>query len=261
MNLSLITPLIITWNEEPNIRRCLKRLTWADRVLVIDSGSTDTTIAICGEFPNTKIVHRDFDSFANQCNAGLDQIETEWVLSLDSDYLIPENFSDIAKKIDPDFDGYQFPFRYCVFGKPLRSCLYPDRTVLYRRSKARYTNDGHAHRVIIAGRISKANSPIDHDDRKPLSRWFQSQIRYAALEVEKLEAEESTSGLPDRIRKMIFPAAPLTFFYTLLAKGALFDGRAGWFYALQRTFAELLLSLMLLERRLCPKKNGENDVS
>jgi glycosyltransferase involved in cell wall biosynthesis len=250
MNLSLITPLIITWNEEPNIRRCLERLTWADRVLVIDSGSTDATIAICGEFPNTKIVHRDFDSFADQCNSGLDQIESEWVLSLDSDYLMPEDFPDLVNNIDPNFDGYQFPFRYCVFGKPLRSCLYPDRTVLYRRSRARYTNDGHAHRVIIAGRISKVNSAIDHDDRKPLSRWLDSQIKYARLEAAKLEDKGQSARLPDRLRRMIWPAAPAAFLYTLFAKGVILDGWQGWFYVLQRTYAELVLSLILLEKRV-----------
>jgi hypothetical protein len=145
------------------------------------------------------------------------------------------------------------PFRYCVFGRGLRSTLYPPRVVLYRRSKANYQDDGHGHKVNVDGVVKNLAVVIDHDDRKPLTRWFQSQIKYAVLEADKL-AEETAVGLPDRLRQMIWPAAPAAFIYTLFVKRIIFDGWAGWFYVIQRTLAELLLSLVLLERRLSSKK-------
>jgi glycosyltransferase involved in cell wall biosynthesis len=250
MSPASITPLVLTWNEEANIRRCLERLTWAERIVVIDSGSTDATLEICAEFPNVEVVTRQFDSFAEQCNAGLEHIATEWVLSLDADYLMPFDFHLFAEKFTPKHSGLRFAFRYLVHGKPLRACLYPPRTILYKREFANYLNDGHGHRVVISDKIEDVKLRVDHDDRKPLSRWLDSQIKYARLEAEKLESAPHSSGLPDRLRKMIWPAAPAAFFYTLFVKGVILDGWPGLFYALQRTYAELVLSLVLLEKRV-----------
>ena len=81
-----LTGLILTWNEQDNLRRTLDRLHWVPEILVIDSGSNDATADILREFvPQVRVLTRRFDSFAGQCNYGLDQIDSEWVLSLDAD--------------------------------------------------------------------------------------------------------------------------------------------------------------------------------
>jgi glycosyltransferase involved in cell wall biosynthesis len=216
----------------------------------MDSGSTDATLEICAGFPNVEVIKRPFDSFAGQCNAGLEHIDTEWVLSIDADYLMPLEFPGVVEAYTAKTDGIRFPFRYLVHGRPLRACLYPPRVILYRRGLARYRNDGHGHRVMIDGAIGEVGLRVDHDDRKPLSRWFDSQLKYARLEAEKLQSEPHPAGLPDRLRKMIWPAAPAAFLYTLFGKGVVFDGWPGLFYVLQRTYAELVLSLILLEKRV-----------
>jgi hypothetical protein len=183
-------------------------------------------------------------------------ITSEWVLSLDADYVVPEDFTTILATLgsSDDVQGYRFPFRLCVFGTALRSCLYPPRSVLYRREAAEYQDDGHGHRVAITGAVRRLPFLIDHDDRKPLSRWFQSQLKYAILEAEKLTATSSPEGLPDRIRCLIWPAVPAVFLYTLLVKRLILDGWPGLFYVLQRTFAEMVLSLILLEKMLTTPK-------
>src|SRR5262245_31225647 len=81
-----ITPMIIAYNEEANIERTLDRLTWAHRILVIDSGSTDRTLEIIRSYPRAEVIYRRFDDFASQCNFGIAQVNTSWVLSLDADY-------------------------------------------------------------------------------------------------------------------------------------------------------------------------------
>ena len=81
-----ITPIVITYNEEANIARTLDRLTWARRILVIDSGSSDGTLDIIRSYPRAEVIHRPFDEFASQCNFGIAQVTTTWVLSLDADY-------------------------------------------------------------------------------------------------------------------------------------------------------------------------------
>ena len=147
----------------------------------------------------------------------------------------------------PDVDGFQVGFQYCIDGRPLRGTLYPPRVVLYRRHAATYRQDGHAHRVEIDGPVGTLAGLIQHDDRKPLASWLAAQQKYAVQEADKLRALPADRlGLADRLRlRFLGPAlAPL---YALFAKGGVLDGRAGWQYALQRTYAEILLALHLME--------------
>lgn len=282
--LSQITPLILTYNEAPNIGRTLERLTWARQIVVVDSGSTDDTVAIARSFPQVRVVVRRFDTFAGQCNFGLEQIRTPWVLSLDADYVLSPKLVEELKSWHPvpNVAGYRVPFRYCVNGRPLRATLYPPRVVLYRRDLAHYVDEGHGHRVRIHGEVQPLRGWIDHDDRKPLERWLREQDRYARLEAQHLlrggqrngERRERSAGkaaadamdggiwafhrghpssplsLADRIRRKIVFAPWLVFFYTLLGKGLILDGWPGWFDVWQRTYAEALLSLRLIEEKL-----------
>lgn len=252
MSPASITPLVLTWNEEPNLARCLAGLTWAEKVVVVDSGSSDGTFAICESFPNVTVVVRPFDNHTAQWNHGIDLTDTPWVLSLDADYVIPQDFiRELGNLPDiPAEAAHYAGFRYLVHGRPLRGTLYPPRAILFDRERCRYVADGHTQLLDINGASGQLSTIVDHDDRKPLSRWLDSQIKYARLEAEKLESEPHPSGFPDRLRKMIWPAAPAAFFYTLFVKGVILDGWPGLFYALQRTYAELVLSLVLLERRV-----------
>lgn len=252
MQLDLITPVLLTWNEEPNLRRCLDRLRWARTVVIIDSGSTDSTAAIAAEFPNTRLSVRSFDSHTLQWNHGIDSAETPWVLSLDADYILGHGFEDELATLDPDTpnDAFFSAFRYLVFGRPLRSCLYPQRAVLFRKTVCRYIQDGHTQTLHIPGSSGQLHSKIDHDDRKPLSRWITSQDNYAQLEAAKLlSSPRHELRRQDRLRLTGWAAVPAVLLYTLLVKGALWDGWHGWFYTLQRTLAEIMLALRLTEAR------------
>ena len=245
-----ITALILTYNEEANLGRVLDRLRWCDRVVVLDSYSTDRTLEIARSFDNVDIQQRAFDSFAGQCNYGLTLIDTEWTLSLDSDYVLtPEVIQEInALAEDSSVAGYKAPFQYLVHGKPLRGTLYPPRTVLYRTDRAEYHQDGHAHRVEMEGSVQPLSNVIQHDDRKPLSSWLDAQRRYAAQEAAKLRATPTDQlGRNDRLRLNGRLAPILAPIYALIVKGGLLDGRAGWTYALQRAYAEILLALHLAE--------------
>jgi len=246
------TAMIVTYNEGPNLRRCLDRLRWAPRILVIDSGSNDETLEIARQHPQVDIVERPFDDFATQCNFGLARIESRWVLSLDADYQLSEALvAEISALREDDVAGYSADFIYRMYGRPLRGSLYPPRVVLYRRDAAVYRNEGHAHRVGIAGRVATLRGRILLDDRKPLARWLDSQQHYARREADYLLATPRAGlGWADRVRLMGWPAPILVFFYTLVVKRCALDGWAGWLYVLQRTFAEIALALEIVDRRV-----------
>ena len=249
--LSEITPLIITFNESANISRTLDRLAWARRIVVVDSYSTDETLAILRSYPQVQVVSRKFDSFDLQCNFGLEHVQTPWVLSLDADYILGEGFAEELEQLECTAAGYRASFRYCVNGVPLRASLYPPRTVLYRRDKAHYESEGHGHRVVVDGPVLPLRSKVDHDDRKPLSRWLASQIAYSEQEARHLLATPiSALNHADKIRRGMLFAPALVFCYTMFFQGLILDGLAGWHYAFQRTIAEMVLSLQLLNQRV-----------
>ena len=250
-----LTALLLTWNETANIGRTLSGLLWLKTILVIDSGSTDGTLELLAAHPNVRVLHREFDSFAGQCNFGLERINTEWVLSLDADYGVPAELArsmpTLLERADREnLAGFSLPFRYCIDGQPLRGSLLPPRTCLYRTRRGRYHDEGHGHRVVVQGEVAPLALPLLHDDRKPLERWLGSQQKYLRIEAANLLGTPSRRlSWVDRLRKHtpLSPLAALTF--CLLLRGGLLDGRAGLIYALQRTYAELLLVLMLHDER------------
>ena len=248
--LEIITPLILTYNEALNIERTLQHLTRAKKIIVVDSYSTDGTLEILYSIPQVEVFQRKFDSFAVQCNYGLEKISSEWVLSLDADYVLTDELISEIKSLQssPNVNSYSVRFKYCVFGKPLHGTLLPPRKVLYKREKATYENDGHAHRVNVEGESATLSCYIHHDDRKPLSRWLWAQDRYMIIEVKKrTQIPDSEIGLGDRIRKQKILAPFIILFYCLILKGGILDGLHGWYYAFQRMLAETLLSIRLIE--------------
>jgi glycosyltransferase involved in cell wall biosynthesis len=251
--LDQITPLIITYNEAPNIRRTLDKLRWARRIVVIDSGSTDGTVDLLRQYPQIEVMAHPFVDFASQCNFGLEYIATPWVLSLDADYELSDTLLKELAALGPAADtaGYRARFIYRIHGRPLRGTLYPPRTVLYRRARAAYHQEGHGHRVVVDGSVLPLRGVIFHDDRKPLARWTTAQQVYARAEADYLllRQRDRLNGI-DRLRCMAWPAPIAVLLYTLFVKGCVFDGWPGWFYALQRVIAETLLALEMMDRRL-----------
>jgi glycosyltransferase involved in cell wall biosynthesis len=248
-----ITPLILTYNEAPNLARTLGPLHWAERIVVIDSFSTDETLDILRQHPQCEVFQRKFDTHAQQWNYGLEQIDTPWVLSLDADYVLsPALLQELERwQPDPVLAGYFIPFKYCVFGKPLRGSILPPRQALFARDRARYVDDGHTQMLEVDGGSGHFQHPILHDDRKPLSRWLWAQDRYAQLELAKFSTLTSDhSRFNDWIRRQIVLAPFVVFFYCMILKGGILDGWRGWYYAFQRMLAELLLGLYLLEEKL-----------
>jgi glycosyltransferase involved in cell wall biosynthesis len=251
--LEQITPLILTYNEAANIARALAGLSWAKEIIVVDSFSDDETVEFARSLPQVRVIQRAFDCHRNQWEFGLKEtgITTPWVLALDADYVVTSEFVEELEKLrpDPDIAGYRASFIYCINGKKLRSGIYPPVTVLYRRDAATYIQDGHTQRVAIEGTIKDLQAQLLHDDRKSLRRWLNSQKRYTELEAQKLRAADPAEmSRINRVRRWRVVVPPAMLVYCLLVRGGIFDGWAGFYYAFQRTTAELMLAVNLGRR-------------
>ena len=253
----IISALILTKNEEPNLRRVLDQLTWLERVVILDSFSTDATLTIAASYPNVEIYQRAFDTHGNQWNYGLSLLESDWALTLDADYVLTQQFIAETKLLigTGQHTAYNTDFKFLVFGEKLTGDNTTPRPVLFLRSLCNYYDDGHTQRLKINGSQGKYKAHILHDDRKPLSRWLSNQDGYAIKEANKL-LKESSGNIPlsARIRRTKILAPFLVFFHCLFVKGLIFGGWNAWHYTLQRTLVEMLLAIRLIEDDKLSKK-------
>src|SRR5262249_1518743 len=101
--LNYITPVLLTYNEAANIGRTLSHLTWAKDIVVVDSGSTDGTLAIIAQVPQVRVFSRTFDTHGNQWDYAVRQtaIATPWILRLDADYQVSDALIEELRHLDP----------------------------------------------------------------------------------------------------------------------------------------------------------------
>lgn len=254
--LDSITPVLLTFNEAPNLARTLSHLDWARTIVIVDSGSTDATAAIAAADPRVRLFTRPFDTHGAQWRHAVEEtgITSDWILRLDADYQVTPALRDELAALTPpdDIDAYRIDFDYAIFGRRLRASLYPSNTVLFRRGRARAYDRGHTEGWRVAGKVGQLKGRIVHDDWKPMQGWVGSQARYMARELPHLKADPRPLKHRLRLAPPLMPVA--MFLYTLFGRGLIFNGRAGMFYALQRLLAETALALMVLEDRL---KDGD----
>lgn len=253
--LQSVDVLILTYNEEANLERTLAALARFPSIVVLDSGSTDTTLEIAARHPNVRVCTNPFTDFAAQRNHALRHcgLRAPWVLMLDADYVLDAALVDEIAAFTPPADvaGCRIRFRYCVHGHALSASLYPAAVILYRRENASYVQDGHAQQLRLDGRVVPLRGTASHDDRKPFSTWLAAQDRYARIECDALrDARWHELNWRDRVRRLVVIAPWLVPLYCLVIGRGLLDGRAGLFYAMQRGIAEAILSARLLEAML-----------
>jgi glycosyltransferase involved in cell wall biosynthesis len=246
-----VTPLVLTFNEEPNLDRSLASLGWARRVVVLDSGSTDRTEEIARSYANVSWHFRPFDSFQAQTDHGLREtgIESDYVLALDADMAVPAALVEELHEhfLAGDYAGGLLAFRYSYSGRALRGSVYPAQIRLFRRDAVRVTQHGHGHKFAVAGPIYSFEARLEHDDRKSLERWVASQLGYSAEELDRLHRGEGLR-LRDRLRRAgLMP--PLMFVVGYLSAGGPLAGWAALRYAYERATYEGLLALRLLRER------------
>jgi hypothetical protein len=247
-----ITPLVLTCNEAPNITRTLESLRWAERVVVLDSGSTDQTEQLCRQFPNVVWHVRPFDSHGQQWEYGIRQtgIVTKYVLALDADMAVSAAFvTELEQKFLPrNFAGGITPFEYRIEGNALTGSVYPAQLRVFKPQEVQVAQLGHTQEFATAGTVYYFRSKLIHDDRKALERWLTSQLKYSVLELQRITGERRLRWR-DHLRR--WGLMPLVIGpYAYLRAGGPFKGAASARYAYERATFECLLAIRLLSSRL-----------
>ena len=243
--LDQITPVLLTYQEAPNIERTLQSLSWARDVVVVDSGSTDNTRDIARGFANVRLFERTFDSHRAQWAFGIHNtnIRADFVLALDADMAVTEALRDELGSLPNQarFNGAVLRFDYRIHGHALRSSLFPPQLRLLRRTHCRVEQRGHTQVFHADEPIGALSSPLIHDDRKQLEDFARSQSRYSSIEWNRLRKLTGNLRVVDRVRKSGGMLGTLAICgYTALRIGL--RGPARRRYWIERTICELMIA-------------------
>ena len=151
-----ISCVIITYNEEINIKRCLESISWCDDIHIIDSGSSDATVEIASKF-NCKIIEKSFSNFADQRNFAIEKCELKykWILHLDADEVVTSELRDFFLSRSYEkmaFKAYKIPFKLIFNGRWLkRAGMYPAYQVRFGYlDKLSYKMEGHGQKETLS---------------------------------------------------------------------------------------------------------------
>jgi len=227
-----VSAIVLTYNEEKNIKRCLESLKWADEIVIVDSFSTDKTLEICSRY-SAKIFQREFDGFASQRNFALTKASNEWVLIVDADEEVTPDLSrEIKEAISRDngeVDGYYIMRNNFWFGKHLRygvnSKDYGFR--LFKKDKVVYTKEIHEVPTVNNGRFKYLKGCIVHYSYTTLSHYFFKLNLYTDIESKEMVKKEVKIS-----RSRIFFWPVLRFFWAFFIKRGWKDGLIGFLVSL-----------------------------
>lgn len=224
-----VSGLIITYNEEKNIREVLECFDFCDEIIVIDSFSKDRTAEIASENPKVKLVMNKFEDFTKQRNLALDHATNDWVLFLDGDERItPKLREEIIAELNKEqkHDAYYFYRKFFFAGKPINfSGTQTDKNFrLFRKSKARYAADKKVHETLnVNGSIGELKNKLLHYSVSDAESYRKKMIQYGDLKGKELFAKGKKYSLVTQWSKTAFK-----FFKAYVMRLGFLDGQPGF---------------------------------
>ncbi|MEA5459403.1 glycosyltransferase family 2 protein [Arcicella sp. LKC2W] len=226
-----ISVTFITLNSEKTLKPVLEAVSWADEIILVDSGSTDKTLEIAQQF-KAKIVYRVFDGYGSQKNFATEQASHDWILSLDDDEILTPELQKEIQDLDlknTDYQGFKTPRSLIFLGKLLRfSGEYRRLTLrLFNRKYGNWNAEYVHESVEVKGKIGTLKNQILHDSYRDLTDFFNKFNKYTSLGAKTLAERGKTASSLKIISRF-----PTTFLKIYLLKGSCLDGYAGFMWAL-----------------------------
>ena len=194
--------VVICYNEEDTIERCLRSLAWCDEIIVVDSHSTDRTRQIVERY-TPKVIERDFLGHVDQKNFALAQASHDWVVSLDADEALSDELRQELERVlaggNADVSGFRLNrMTYFLGVWHDRGEWYPDRGVrAFRRSRGRWVGADPHDRAEVEGRVLDLRGHILHWNYRDLSEQLQQIDRFSAIVAREMRASGRRFRLHD----------------------------------------------------------------
>ncbi|MCL9683496.1 glycosyltransferase family 2 protein [Legionella maioricensis] len=227
----MLTVIIISKNEEANIRRCLQSVSFADEIIVLDSGSTDNTVAIAKQFTDNVFL-TDWPGYGVQKQRALSKATGDWVLNLDADEFVSKELQEeIKEAIASDFaDAYRIAIQMIFYNQPLKYSASPKRHIrLFKRANAFYSKDIVHEKILLppTAEVGKLKNAILHHSYRDVSHVLYKLNRYSSYSAKiRIESKKSTGWI------RIFIATGWMFGRCFILQRGFLDGRLGFLFAL-----------------------------
>ena len=255
MKLSVI---IITKNEADNLQACLDSVKFANEWIIVDSGSTDATVAIAQANGATVIETADWPGFGPQKNRALDAASGDWVLSLDADERIPDHLRDeilaVIGNVNDSHSAYAIPRLSSFCGHFIHhSGWYPDYIVrLFRRRSGRFSADlVHESVHIQQGSTGTLKTAMIHFSYADDETYLRKLQQYSSLGAQQAYAAGKRGGLSSAILH-----AFTSFLRSYIVRRGILDGKAGLMVAIssaESTYHKYFKLMLLTEKKLPPE--------
>lgn len=227
-----LSVVIITLNEEHNIRRCIASVREiADEILVVDSHSTDNTAEICRK-EGCIVIPRTFDGYGRQKQFAVDQAKNDWILSLDADECVTPELSKEIRSLNPGKDngvnGYRIPRKLVYLGRVMRFSGTGNEKLLrlFNRRYARFTDVPVHEKVVAEGKTELLRGNLLHYSYKNLAHHFAKTNEYTTRAAEGYAARKKR--FPPLWVAGKFPVSFITFY---IFKGGILDGYPGFIWS------------------------------
>ncbi|MCW9023530.1 MAG: glycosyltransferase family 2 protein [Gammaproteobacteria bacterium] len=197
----LVSAIVITLNEEASIEDCLESVAWADEIIIVDSGSTDSTLDIARKYTDKIYIETDWQGYGIQKQRAQDKASGKWILSIDADERVsPELKKEIETVISQsDIAAYSMPILPYCFGRFIRhGGWYPAPKVrLYPREKARYGSQQVHEKLEYHGDVpvKQLNGDLLHYTYRDLEHYLVKSAHYAAAWASQREAKGKKASL------------------------------------------------------------------
>jgi (heptosyl)LPS beta-1,4-glucosyltransferase len=247
-NNPVLSVYLITLNEEANIERALASASWADEVILVDSGSTDRTVQIAREH-GAKVYSEPFVSFVVQKNSALDRCHGEWALNLDADEEVtPElrtSIETVINNVGEKHGTYVVCRKTWYFGRWIRHCgWYPEyRCRLSKRGQARWVGDTVHEHLESTGSCGRLSGDLLHRPYRDLGTHLKRIDRYSSLFAER----EINKGHRSSMFSIMFHP-PWKFFRMYILKGGFLDCTPGLIASLMGAWYTFMKYARLYER-------------
>lgn len=243
-----ISACITAGNEEPNIRRCLESVKWADEIVVVDSFSSDRTEEICKEYTDRVYAHR-WLGYIGQKNLIKDLAKKDWVLFLDADEEISpalrdEILEEFEKGTSREFAGFEFPRLVKYLGRWIRhGDWYPDLKLrLFRKELGECGGKEPHDRLIVDGPVRRLDSCMYHYTYTGISDQVSTINRFSTITAVGKHEEGVKFRLVDLIFRPIY-----RFLRGYIFKLGFLDGFAGLVVAVTTSFGVFIKYAKLWE--------------
>jgi glycosyltransferase involved in cell wall biosynthesis len=237
-----ISVVVVTFNEERNIERCLTSVQWADEIIVVDAFSTDHTAEICRRLKAT-VVQREWQGYAPQKQFAISAATNEWILLVDADEEIPNELQQEIKSAvqsQQEYAGFRVARKSFFLGQWMKyGGWFPGYQLrLFVKSKSSIPQRAVHEGVEVSGAVGSLRVPLNHYTYYSLAQYLSKLNEYTSLDVANRLNEKGDSA----VHWFNFILNPLSVFVRMfIVLRGFRDGFRGFLLAVYSSFYKLVL--------------------